>query len=67
MLNRLASKDQMKMLNMASVQDTANSHTEQMGDFKTPMYFERVLPPTTNHIVWGSLDPPYGRLRGYLH
>ena len=41
------------ILNMASVQDTANSHTKQMVDY------ERVLPQITDHIVWGSLDP-YG-------
>ena len=48
--------------NTASTQDTANNHTNQMGDFFAPMCFGRVLPPTTAHIVWGSVDPP---MEGY--
>ena len=50
--------DLKKNINTASRQDTANDHTNQMGDFFAPMRFGRVLPPTIAHIVWGSVDPP---------
>ena len=49
-----------KILNTASVQDSANSHTNQIRDFEAPMYFRRVLPPSPNHRQHGM---GFGRWR----
>ena len=31
-----------------------------MGNFEAPMYFGRVLPPTTDNMVWGIRGEPSG-------
>ena len=54
------------MFNIASTQDTAYYHTNQMGDFKTPMHFGRVLPPNHRPHGMGVSGPPYGGLRGHI-
>ena len=50
---------------MASTQDTAYVHTNQMGDFYTPMHFGGVLPPNYRSHGMGVSGPPYGELRGH--
>ena len=54
------------ILNTAFAQDTANSHTLQMGDFETLMSFGRVLPPNHRPHSMGVAGPPYGGLRGQI-
>ena len=54
------------VVNMASMQDTAYYHTNQMGDFNTPMHFGRVLPPNHRSHGMGVSRPPYGGLRGHI-
>ena len=54
------------ILNTASMQQTANSHTNQMGDFITPMHFGRVLPPNHSPYRVGISGPPQGALWGYI-
>ena len=44
--------------NTASMQDTANDHTNQMGDFITPMCFGRALPPNHSSHSMGVCGPP---------
>ena len=53
-------------LNTASMQDTAHDHTNQMGDFFTPMRFGRVLPPDYSPHGMGVSGPPYDGLRGHV-
>ena len=54
------------VFNTASVQDTANNHTKQMGDFEAPLCFGRVLPPNHRPHSMGVAGPPYGGLRGHI-
>ena len=51
---------------MASTQDTANDHTNQMGDFITPMCFGRALPPNHSPHSMGVSGPPQGALWGHV-
>ena len=55
-----------KNVNTASTQDTPNDHTNQMGDFFTPMRFGRVLPPDHSPHGMGVRGPPYDGLRGHV-
>ena len=56
----------MNFINTACVEDTATNHTNQMGDFKTPMCFGRVLPPNHRPHGMGVGGPPYGGLWGHI-
>ena len=56
----------LKRLNTASVQDTANNHTKQLGDFEAPLCFERVLPPDQRPLSMGVSEPPYEGLWGHI-
>ena len=51
-------KQRLHMFNMASTQDTAYVHTNQMGDFYNPMHFGRVLPPNHSPHRVGVSGPP---------
>ena len=44
-------------LNTASTQDTANTHTNQMGDFIDPPCFSRALPPNQSPHRMGVSGP----------
>ena len=48
-------------LNTASTQDTANTHTNKMGDFIDPLFFSRALPPNYSPHRMGFNGPPRGR------
>ena len=52
-------------VNTASRQDTANDHTNQMGDFFVPLFFGRLLSPNHSPHSMGISGPPYGGLRGH--
>ena len=54
------------LFNTAFAQDTANSHTNQMGDFEAPLSFGRVLPPNHRSHSMGVAGPPYGGLQGHI-
>ena len=45
------------VVNMASTQDTANAHTNQMGDFIDPLCFSRALPPNQSPHRMGVSGP----------
>ena len=46
-----------KVLNTASTQDTANTHTNQMGDFIDLLCFSRALPPNQSPHRMGASGP----------
>ena len=54
------------ILNMASTQDPANTHTNQMGDFIDPLCFSRVLPPNQSPHRMGVSGPTEGALWGHI-
>ena len=48
------------MFNTDSMHYTAHIHTNKIGDFKTPMYFGRVLPHNHSPHGMGVSAPPMG-------
>ena len=58
--------DQYLVFNTDSAQDTANTHTNKMGDFIDPLCFGRALPPNYSPHRIGINGPPQGALWSHI-